>query len=94
MILVTVFKDRERYEADLRDTFKKIVTGAGISAKYSDIWELAKKATSKVDFTQKVNVSASFFEKKKPHEIKNDIYTIGHDIAHGRRFKTNMSFHV
>ena len=93
MILVTVFKDRERYEKDLHKAFNKI-RATNATAKYDDMWDLAKSVTSKVDFTQKVHVSPAFFEGKKQSEIKSDIYAIGHDIAQGRRFKAKSSLYV
>ena len=94
MILITVFKDKERYESDLRKSFKQI--RAQHSKKVSDnhIWELAKGATSKVDFSQKVNVDPSFFVGKKPKELKDDIYSLAWDIAKNRRFKTTVSVDI
>ena len=91
MILVTVFKDRERYESDLRKSYNRVKSRCGSDG---EAWMLAKEETSKVDFTQKVHLSSSFFTEKKPHEIKEAVYAIGHDIAKNRRFKAKLSVGV
>jgi len=91
MILVTVFKDRERYESDLRKAFLQIRPSV---KKQDDAWAEAKEIVSKVDFSQKVNVSTDFYQGKKPGEIKEDVYAVGFSIAQGRRFKAKLSLDI
>jgi len=90
MILVTVFKDRLRYEKDLRKSFQKFHKGTGLNQ--NSAWAMAKEVVSKVDFTQKINVSSSFFKDKSKKEIQDDAYALGHGIAENRRFKVELSF--
>ncbi len=93
MILVTVFKDRERYESDLRKSYRTLCgSEAGLSE--NSVWSLAKELTSKVDFTQKVHVTDAFYSGKKPGEVKDDIFAIGHSIAQGRRFKVSTAYYI
>jgi hypothetical protein len=88
MILVTVYKDRERYESDLHKTFNKVKFKADTP---DEAWADAKEKTSKIDFSQKVHVTDTFFIGKRESEIKEDVYALGFSIAQGRRFKTSMS---
>ena len=87
MLTITVFKDELRWSADLRSTAKRL--GERKGAKH--VWERAKNITDRIDFTQRINLSDSFFEKKSDRRIADDVYSLAKDIANGRHFKTILN---
>lgn len=84
MLKITIYKDELRWASDLRKTVLKL-------GNIPNVWEEAKKITSHVDAVQIINLSDSFFHKKKDQDIQDDIYCIGSDIARGRNFKASLT---
>lgn len=91
MILVTVFKDEEKWSMDLRRNSNKF----GATSGSRDAWDKAREVTSNVDYTQQVNVADSFFKTmsgkpKGDKNIREDVYAVGQSLAPGRRFSAKL----